>query len=152
MKDCFYAFYKLGNAPKSVSAGGLPRTPGALPRTPTGEAYSANTRPDRLTCRHANCIRPTLRSCRKQSKYCNIGTTKTDEELNTAAWRRVWLRDVSCTSFDVQKDNYRILDEGGWRRRRRCNLITVEQNVRRLTLRVTCRIHLLNHFISAKLE
>ena len=26
-KDCFYAFYKLGNAPKSVSAGVSPRTP-----------------------------------------------------------------------------------------------------------------------------
>jgi len=25
-KDCFYAFYKLGNAPKSVSAGSSPRT------------------------------------------------------------------------------------------------------------------------------
>jgi len=38
-KDCFYAFYKLGNAPKSVSAGASPRTPleklTALPRTPS---------------------------------------------------------------------------------------------------------------------
>jgi len=37
-KDCFYAFYKLGNAPKSVSAGVSPRTPlgklTALPQTP----------------------------------------------------------------------------------------------------------------------
>jgi len=37
-KDCFYAFYKLGNAPKSVSAGASPRTPlgklTALPQTP----------------------------------------------------------------------------------------------------------------------
>jgi len=35
----FYAFYKLGNAPKSVSAGALPRTPlgklTALPQTPS---------------------------------------------------------------------------------------------------------------------
>ena len=34
-----YAFYKLGNAPKSVSAGALPRTPvgklTALPQTPS---------------------------------------------------------------------------------------------------------------------
>jgi len=40
-KDCFYAFYKLGNAPKSVSAGALPRTPlgklTALPHTAGGE-------------------------------------------------------------------------------------------------------------------
>ena len=39
IKDCFYAFYKLGNAPKSVSAGALPRTPlrklTALPQTPS---------------------------------------------------------------------------------------------------------------------
>jgi len=37
-KHCFYAFYKLGNAPKSVSAGALPRTSlrklTALPQTP----------------------------------------------------------------------------------------------------------------------
>jgi len=36
----FYAFYKLGNAPKSVSAGALPRTPlgklTALPQTLAG--------------------------------------------------------------------------------------------------------------------
>jgi len=38
-KDCFYAFYKLGNAPKSVLAGASPRTPlgklTALPQTPS---------------------------------------------------------------------------------------------------------------------
>ena len=38
-KDCFYAFYKLGNAPKSVSAGASPRTLlgklTALPETPS---------------------------------------------------------------------------------------------------------------------
>jgi len=33
-KDCFYAFYKLGNAPKSVSARASPRTPwGSLQRS-----------------------------------------------------------------------------------------------------------------------
>jgi len=38
-KDCFYAFYKLGNAPKSVSPEASPRTPlgklTALPQTPS---------------------------------------------------------------------------------------------------------------------
>jgi len=38
-KDCFYACYKLGNAPKSVSAGASPQTPlgklTALPQTPS---------------------------------------------------------------------------------------------------------------------
>jgi len=38
-KDCFYAFYKLGNAPKSVSAGASPLTPleklKALHQTPS---------------------------------------------------------------------------------------------------------------------
>ena len=38
-KDYFYAFYKLGNSPKSVSAGASHRTPleklTALPQTPS---------------------------------------------------------------------------------------------------------------------
>ena len=38
-KDCFYAFYKLGNAPKSISSRASPRTPleklTALPQTPS---------------------------------------------------------------------------------------------------------------------
>jgi len=38
-KDCFYAFYKLGNVPKSVLAGAFPQTPQgkltALPQTPS---------------------------------------------------------------------------------------------------------------------
>jgi len=35
-KDCFYAFYKLGNAPKSVSAGASPLGKlTALPQTPS---------------------------------------------------------------------------------------------------------------------
>jgi len=47
-KDCFYAFYKLGNAPKSVSAGASPRTPlgklTALPQTLAGEEGACRVR------------------------------------------------------------------------------------------------------------
>ena len=40
---CFYAFYKLGNAPKSVSSVALPRTPlgklTVLPQTPVSYTH-----------------------------------------------------------------------------------------------------------------
>jgi len=52
VKTVFYAFYKLGNAQKSVSAGALPRTPlgklTALHQTPRGLAASSPRTPPLL--------------------------------------------------------------------------------------------------------